>query len=463
MPHQLKKQFDSTGKVFFVFEQSPWKSKEVGDSETNPFPSFIDFEINDIFFHRNRLGFLSDENVIFSESGGFYNLFSTTTLTILDSEPIDVAVSNNQVSILRHAIPFNEGLIIFSDLQQFKVSAGELLTPTSVSIDVATNFEVDTRAKPVPAGRYVYFPFTRGTFSGVREYFLDISTETSDAQEVTAHVPEYIEGNVVQLVSSSNEDILLALGNTDKKSIYVYKYFWSGSDKLQSSWSKWVFDADVLSMSMLGSDVFMLVKRSSKLYLEKLTLSSDPASTVMDDNQSIHLDRRVELKTGGLTSIPYSDATGVQYILETGKIITQSDVSAQLALSKSVFAGIPFTFKYRVSEQVYKENDVTVEIARLQIRNMSFNFSDSGFFEVIVSPLPISTDGRTSRTNTFTGTVIGSTILNKQTLQSGTFRIPVLSKSDNVTIEIQNAKHLPCRFQSAEYEGLLVVRSPRGG
>ena len=463
MPHQLKKQFDSTGKVFFVFEQSPWKSKEVGDSETNPFPSFIDFEINDIFFHRNRLGFLSDENVIFSESGGFYNLFSTTTLTILDSEPIDVAVSNNQVSILRHAIPFNEGLIIFSDLQQFKVSAGELLTPTSVSIDVATNFEVDTRAKPVPAGRYVYFPFTRGTFSGVREYFLDISTETSDAQEVTAHVPEYIEGNVVQLVSSSNEDILLALGNTDKKSIYVYKYFWSGSDKLQSSWSKWVFDADVLSMSMLGSDVFMLVKRSSKLYLEKLTLSSDPASTVMDDNQSIHLDRRVELKTGGLTSIPYSDATGVQYILQTGKIITQSDVSAQLALSKSVFAGIPFTFKYRVSEQVYKENDVTVEIARLQIRNMSFNFSDSGFFEVIVSPLPISTDGRTSRTNTFTGTVIGSTILNKQTLQSGTFRIPVLSKSDNVTIEIQNAKHLPCRFQSAEYEGLLVVRSPRGG
>ncbi len=51
----------------------------------------------------------------------------------------------------------------------------------------------------------------------------------------------------------------------------------------------------------------------------------------------------------------------------------------------------------------------------------------------------------------------------KQTLQSGTFRVPVLSKSDNVTIEIQNAKHLPCRFQSAEYEGFLVVRSPRGG
>ena len=457
MPHQLKKQFDGT-QVYFVLEQSPWLSRTVGDIDSNPFPSFTDFEINDIFFHRNRLGFLSDENVIFSESGGFYNLFVTTTLTILDSEPIDVAVSNNQVSILRHAIPFNESLLIFSDLQQFKVSAGELLTPTTVSIDVATNFETDTTAKPVPAGRYVYFPFTRGNFSGVREYFLDISTETSDAQEVTAHVPEYIEGNILQLATSSNEEILLALGDTDRKSIYVYKYFWSGAEKLQSSWSKWTFDANVLSMSILGSDVFLLFKRGSSLFLEKLTLSTDPASAVMDDNQSIHLDRRVELKTGGTTTLPYTDNTA-QYILETGKIITSSDVATQLAAGKSVFAGIPFTFKYRVSEQVHKENDVTVDIARLQIRNMSFNFNETGFFEVIVSPLPST--ARTSRTNVFSGLVVGTAVLDKQALQAGTFRVPVLSKSDNVTIEIQNAKHLPCRFQSAEYEGFLVVRSPR--
>jgi len=534
MPHQLKKQFDGN-KVYFVLEQSPWVARTVGDIDTNPFPSFTDFEINDIFFHRNRLGFLSDENVIFSEAGGFYNLFVTTTLTILDSEPIDVAVSNNQVSILRHAIPFNESLLIFSDLQQFKVTAGELLTPTTVSIDVATNFETDTTAKPVPAGRYVYFPFKRGDYSGVREYFLDISTETSDAQEVTAHVPEYIEGNILQLASSSNEEILLALGDTDRKTIYVYKYFWSGAEKLQSSWSKWTFDADVLSMSILGSDVFLLFKRSNSLFLEKLTLSSDPASAVMDDNQSIHLDRRVELKTGGTTSLPYTDADDddIVYIVDTGKITSSDDFSDYLNAIKSititnggsgysagtlsatggggsgfagtytvdssgkinsvtitnigsgytstptitisdtsgssavltptvgfsVFAGIPFTFKYRVSEQVHKENDVTVEIARLQIRNMSFNFSKSGFFEVIVSPLP--TAGRTSRTNTFSGLTIGTAVIDEQSLQSGTFRVPVLSKSDNVTIEIQNAKHLPCRFQSAEYEGFLVVRSPR--
>ena len=54
MPHQLKKQFDSNNKVYFVMEQSPWVARTVGDNDTNPFPSFTDFEINDIFFHRNR-------------------------------------------------------------------------------------------------------------------------------------------------------------------------------------------------------------------------------------------------------------------------------------------------------------------------------------------------------------------------------------------------------------------------
>ena len=61
----------------------------------------------------------------------------------------------------------------------------------------------------------------------------------------------------------------------------------------------------------------------------------------------------------------------------------------------------------------------------------------------------------------FSGLTIGTAVIDEQALQSGTFRVPVLSKSDNVIIEIQNAKHLPCRFQSAEYEGFLVVRSPR--
>ncbi len=455
MPHQLRKAFHSDGKVFFIFEEAPWLNRKVGDTTTNPFPSFVDFTINDVFFHRNRLGFLSDENVIFSEAGSYFNFFSITTLTILDNEPIDVAVSNNQVSLLKYAVPFNEALIIFSDLQQFKLSAQDILTPTSVSIDVTTQFEASTKTPPVPAGRYVFFPFVRGDYSGVREYFVDIQSETSDAQEVTTHVPQYIEGDVVKMIGSSNEDMLAVLGETNKKHLYIYKYYWAGEEKLQSSWSRWVFDADILNMGFIGSDIILLFNRSGTLYLEKITLSTDPSTLVMDDNIPVLLDRRVKL-TSSSSSLPYSDATGVQYISSNGRIVASTDVATEVGAGRSVYAGIPYTFKYRVSEQIHKNNNVAVNASRLQLRNMTLSYNNTGFFKVEVTP-----DKRTTRTNTFSGVVVGSTVLHQQDLLSGTYRFPILAKSDKVQIEVKNDKHLPCVLQSGEWEGMLVVRSDR--
>ena len=46
-----------------------WKYREVGDDTSNPFPSFNGSEINEIFFHRNRLGsdhiFYIDNHLLF--------------------------------------------------------------------------------------------------------------------------------------------------------------------------------------------------------------------------------------------------------------------------------------------------------------------------------------------------------------------------------------------------------------
>jgi len=99
-------------------------SKICGDNNTNPEPSFIGFNINNVTFHKNRLCLLADENIIMSEAGGYFNFFSQTVAAILDTDSIDLAATSNEVSVLKHAIPFNEELILFSDLAQFKVDSG---------------------------------------------------------------------------------------------------------------------------------------------------------------------------------------------------------------------------------------------------------------------------------------------------------------------------------------------------
>lgn len=453
MPHQLVRLTNGT----FEFKPAAWTERSAGDNDTNPFPSFVDYKINDIFFHRNRLGFLSDENVIMSEAGSYFNFFQNTVITLVDSGPLDVAVSNNQVSILKHAVPFSEQLLLFSDLTQFVLRAEDVLAPDTVSIDVTTQFEASLRSKPVGAGKYIFFATQSGTSSGVREYFVESDRDTNDAANITAHVPSYIKGEVTKLTASSNEDTLLVLSDDNKKAVYVYRYYWNGNEKLQSAWSKWVFDGDVLNADFNKSEIYMIVKRGSDVCLEVVNLGTDTAIAVTDANHPILLDRRVKLQTGGTTSVPYTDSNTI-YVTQDGAQIAASKVASTLAASQVVYAGVPYTFKYKFSEQVIKNENSPVTIGRLQIRNMNIVYNDSGFFKTKVTPFKRNTTNKV-----FTGRNLGSlnNVIGQVSIDSGTFSFPVLSKSNQVDIELESDSFLPCAFQSAEWEGFYILRSRR--
>lgn len=455
MPHKLIKNPDGS----FTFDEAVYAQRDVGDDNTNSYPSFVGYTLSDIFFHRNRLGLLADENVIFARAGEFleFDFFRKTTLTIVDSDPIDVAVSSNKVSILKHAVPFNESLLLFSDLTQFKVTADPLLTPETINVANTTEFEASLRAKPAQAGKYVYFASRRGAWSGVWEYFVDTDTDVNDASEITAHVPEYLNGEVKSIQASSNEDMILVQTDNDSQAIYVYRYYWSGREKLQASWSRWVFDGDVVGFSFNRADIDILIKRGTNLYLERINLSVDNATQYTDGSFSVHLDRRVQLETGGTTTVPYTD-TNLVYVDKRGKIIEVGDVAALLTAGEVVYAGVPFTFKYQFSEPVIKQDNKPITTGILHIRNYAVTYNSTGFFKVKVVPLKRDTYERT-----FTGRIVGgaANLLSKAAIDSGTYRFGVVGHSTDTAITIESDSHLPCVFQSAEWEGFFVLRSRR--
>jgi len=453
MPHQLIR--ESNGQ--FTFKPAEWKDRAAGDEDTNPFPSFVDYKINDLFFHRNRLGFLSDENVVMSESGSFFNFFQNTVITFVDSAPIDVAVSNNTVSILKHAVPFSEQLLLFSDLTQFKLTSTDILAPDTVSIDVTTQFEASLRAKPVGAGKYIYFPTKRGSVSGMREYFVETDTDTNDAADITAHVPSYIKGEVTKLSASSNEDSLLLLTDDDKTRMYVYRYYWNNTEKLQSSWSEWIFSGEVLNADFNKSEIYLIIKRGTEVCLEKINLSTDTAIADMDANHPVLLDRRVRMVTGGTTTLPYTETAPV-YVSQKGEQITAAQATTRITNGEVVYAGISYKFLYEFSEQVIKQENAPVTIGRLQIKNWNLVYNDSGFFKTSVTPAKRSTS-----TKVFTGRNLGSqnNVIGTVSIDSGTFQFPVLAKSTDISVQLESESFLPCVFQSAEWEGFYVLRSRR--
>ena len=464
MPLQIIKETDGT----FSVKQAGWKSRGAGDDTSNPFPSFVGATISDIFFHQNRLGVLSEESVIFTEAGEFLNWFRPTVLNLLDTDPIDVTVSTNRVSILKHALPFSESLLIFSDQTQFILNSAEFLSPLDISLNVTTEFEADLGTTPVGAGRYVFFASPGGAFSTIREFYLQTDTEVKDATDITGHVPRYIVGNIKQMSASSNYNMLCLItdDSASSKTMWVYGYYWNGQNKVQSSWSKWILDADILATTFVQDEIFLVVQRGTKVYLEKIKLSQDEAVGTTTNSHEILLDRRVKATATShiseFASLFYTDGVNLKYIDKNGDPLTSAEALAKVSGSEPIYIGQAFDFKFQFSEIIIGQGQKPQTISRLQLRNMNINFAHTGNFTAKVTHTNRLTEDTDEKK--FTGRRVSES--NNKTgqtsiIESGSFKIPLLGNSKNIRLELLSSSHLPCEFQSAEWEGFYHIRSKR--
>ena len=318
------------------YKDNGYSARAAGDDFTNPFPSFVGQTINDVFFFKNRLGFLTNNAVVFSEADAYFNFFRTTTQQLLDSAPIDVGLSHTKVAVLQHAIPFQEKLMLFSKQSQFVLRGADILSPKTVAISPVTEYDISDSINPLAVGNYIYFTFQRNDYEGVYEYFVDNNTETFNAEEITQQIPKYINKKATRIVGSPAENTLVITTDDDLKTLFVYKYFWSNREKIQSAWMKFTFDRDIVGCDFIDSKLFMLTSDTEGLHLESLTLEDGLKDSGLD--YTLYLDSRVEgsdvnvslynptTKKTRISNIPYSVSLGDGVNLFT-KIGTQRAIT----------------------------------------------------------------------------------------------------------------------------------------
>lgn len=473
MPHQLVRNADGT----FSFKQITWEPRIVGDDTRNPLPSFVGRFINDVFFHRNRLGFCADENVVFSRAGDFFNFFVETATNILDSDPIDVSVNHTKVSIIRHAVPFNSSLMLFSDQVQFQLSARDLLTPKTVNINAVTEFEINPDCKPIGVGQDLYFAVNRGNFTGIREYFVQPLTYTNDASDVTSHVPKYIPGGVYRIIGSSAEDILFVLNESVRNEMYVYKFYWGADDqKIQSSWSVWKMGENdkILNGDCINNYLYLVIQRTDGVYLEVINIQA--GITDSDMGVLVHLDRKKKL-TGTYNAttnkttwtLPYPEAN-IQGVLgggfgyQAGTVLNLQRPSSTTATAMGnfsdhqVYFGRPYTMRYRFSEIFFKDNSdkSVVSHYQLMLKNMEVLYDNTGYLRIEVTPAY-----RDTYKYVFTGKEVGVSDLGTIPVATGSLKAPIYSDTKGLRIDLVNDSYLPSYLQAAEWEAVLSTLSRR--
>jgi hypothetical protein len=280
-----------------------WGERSAGDYDTAPDPSFIGFPIQDVFVYKNRLGLLADENIILSRTRDFFEFFPETVTTVLDTDPIDLTASNNRVSILRYAIPYQDELIIFSDQIQFRFNTTEtVLTPSTAVITVLTQYEIDPDCRPIPVAGTIIFCQTNGQWSQFREFSVRGAGTAlvADASDLTGYVSSYVPDDVFKLVGNDTGNSWFAISNKAgfRDRIYVYKYFYrntgGGAERAQSSWSHWQLSgADkILQVLCVQETMFLLVEYGTEVWLEKMPVA-DRLTGAAEGPYPLLLDRRI--------------------------------------------------------------------------------------------------------------------------------------------------------------------------
>lgn len=471
-PSTLPLQLVNTGVNTFTVNTTGWAKRKSGDDETNPFPSFVGKKLNNFVFFKNRLGFIYEDSVVLSEAGELFNFFRTTVRTLLDTAPIDVTSATANVTNLRSSVAFQENLLLFADRGQF-VLKGDPLTNETITLEAVTNYDVNTSEDPLAVGSYVYFPFKRGNFLGMQEYSLNATTDVYDSDDITTQVPGYItDGNILVTSGSSATDLIALSSGGD--TIYVYKYFFNGREKVVSSWSKFKMPFNVLSLEFINSSLFVVGDKDGDTLLTEMKCEELRIEDDTLDGFTIHLDmlKKKDDFVGNPTTTPTDTlidlgfTPGPDDVVEVydshGNRVVVNFVNGNQAsiqsYNRTCFSGLRYNLEYTFSEPVFKQGNPPVSsgLARMILRNGTLFFTDALDFQVEVTPV-----ARDKRIFTYSPNVINITSTDTLLSQDGKLRFSIFTQAKDSLIKIVNSSAFASNFQACEFEANVHTRSTR--
>lgn len=460
------------GTATFTLAKGDWKGRQVGDTLTNEDPSFVGNTINFMRSFQGRLLFLSGDNAILSRTDKPLDFWRQSVTVLADSDPIDEASTAQNVGKLLTATPFDRDMVIFAEKGQFILFGRNALTPQNASLVLTTTFEADLNAIPVAAGKNIFFGMKYGKFTGVREFFTDGSADINDTRLITRHVTKYLKGNVLQLTSSTNFDVLFVKTDDNDKVLYTYEYTWQDQKKVQSSWSTWIFPNSVAYTFMTKSNLYIIYKIGTDFVLDYMNPDTQLDETLP---YQVKLDRKVTTPLvntnmlNPLTHMP-DDFTTMLFVQGDGcphpgmLAVVESHDSSSITfeedmLGGDIISGIKYASRYKPNMPFVKDRDgVTVGTGKLVVNKFIANFRDTGFIGSIVSSLFAP-----ATQMLFTGRQIGDphTVVGEPVVISGSHVIPFREDTRIGELELFSSSHLPMTIVDLEWKGQYTKKGQR--
>jgi len=431
MPHELL----NTATDEFTFQQIDYQNRLVGDNDTNSHPSFVGEKITAGFFHNNRLGFLSKDNVSMSQSGSYYNFYFETAQTIIDSDPIDISCSSIRPTALHAVIPTAQGVVLFSENQQFVMfSDSGVLTPALTTIRTLSNYEMDSTVDPVDVGTQINFISKTPGYTRCFSMVTRGQQEAPQVLDLSRVVKEWISADIDQLIASP-QNSMIAMADQASNRAYVFRYYNDGEKTAMQAWVSWSMPGNTQFMIINSDDMYTVTKQGDQVTLSKAALSQSPDQAIIVNNRGQRVNPCMDLyatassvvydSTNKLSKcyLPYNDVSELAPVLvisgntstgsfvESGFTITperDSDSTGDYfivprkdltSVASDVVVGFKYNFDVHLPTTYYRpDRELTDFTASLAIARMKFSVGLSG-----VMSFKVKQQGRIPYSLLFTG------------------------------------------------------------
>ena len=492
MPHVLQRQADGD----FLVKKHTYKDRDVGDDVTNAKPTFVGQKINRVLFFRNRLVFLSGENVITARPGTLAepNFWADTALSISAVDPIDIACSSIFPSDLFDGIEINTGLVVFSTNQQFLLASDDtVMNPDTAKLRSVSTYNYNKDISPISLGTTIAYADNSGKYTRFMEMANTVREGEPTVVEASKVVPTLIPKDI-DLLTNSRENGLVLFGKTDSDTVYGFKYLNTGEKRLQSSWFKWKHNNPIKYHFIVNDQYFFLDTDNFLQSINLIQATSDPSIDQDNVNYLLHIDNYTTISggvfnattnkttfthgTGGCVFNWQSSVTSPNGSLVVVDTNTATSRLGRYALPTVTSAGATFTvpgdwsgatlnigylYEYTIEFPRVYMTKVAGEQIQSDINNslilhrVKLNFGKVGLYETTLTRV-----GKAAYNEIYESSDLDEYDASDAPYLSEKVKtIPVYERNTNVDIELKSSHPAPATLRSMSWEGDYSPRNYR--
>jgi len=469
-----------TGTTTFTVKQFTYGQRDVGDTFTNPMPSFVGKRINKVLFFRNRLALLAGENVVTSRPGtlGEPNFFIETALTVSVADPVDISAASMFPSDLFDGIEINAGLLVFSTNQQFLLASDDtVFNPDTAKLRSIATFNYNENMAPISLGTTVAYIDNSGKFSRFNEMANSAREGEPNIIEVSKVVPTLLPKDI-DLITNSRENSLVLIGKTGTDEVFGYKYFQTAEKRVQAAWFKWKLNNPLTYHFIINDEYFFL---DSDYYLQSIKLvQADSDPSIVQDNVDflLHLDNHTTVSGGSYSAstnlTTFSSVSWLSSVTTPNHdlvVIDTNTNSTRLGrYAKPTVSGTSFTlpgnwssatltigyiYPYQVKIPTLYPTKIdgqrsTADVnSSLVLHRVKFHFGKIGLYETTLERV-----GKTDYTEVYESTELDEyDASDAPYLEEFIKTIPVYEKNTNVEITLKSSHPAPATLRSMSWEG----------